>query len=277
MIKEIQNTLSTSTIGELIRNGLNMILIGPPNVGKSSFYNLFLQYNYSIVSSIKGTTRDLIRTTINYEGIPMNIIDTAGIYSSQTNSNLNIIEEEGIKRTLNQLKSNSIDIPVLICDSKNMNINEYNEFRNLQSKPWWIIYNKIDLLNERVDKNKIKSQFKEWNVYDIFPLSSKTGEGLNQFKFSLKSFIKSNLSLSPNVSYDDVNKNDTNVFITEERHKHHLKQCINNLEECLNNINNIELCSYNLKECMNCLGRIIGIIDTEEILDNIFNKFCIGK
>lgn len=277
MIKEIQNTLSTSTIGELIRNGLNMILIGPPNVGKSSFYNLFLQYNYSIVSSIKGTTRDLIRTTINYEGIPMSIIDTAGIYSSQTNSNLNIIEEEGIKRTLNQLKSNSIDIPVLICDSKNMNINEYNEFRNLQSKPWWIIYNKIDLLNERVDKNKIKSQFKEWNVYDIFPLSSKTGEGLNQFKFSLKSFIKSNLSLSTNVSYDDVNKNDTNVFITEERHKHHLKQCINNLEECLNNINNIELCSYNLKECMNCLGRIIGIIDTEEILDNIFNKFCIGK
>lgn len=274
LINDIKNTLNDSNIGNIIKSGLDMILVGPPNVGKSSFYNLFLQYNYSIVSSVKGTTRDILKTTIDYDGIPLNLYDTAGIHD--INKINDDIEKEGINRAINTLKNDN-DIPILLIDCNNFNINDYNMFKNIQQRPWWMLINKIDLVNNQNNIQSIINKFNDWNIYKFFQISCKNNNGIKEFKQNLSDYIKNNLNKSNNLIYNDINKHDTNVYITHERHKYHLNLCIKCLEQSIININNIELCSEDLREAVNCIGRIIGTIDTEQILDNIFSKFCIGK
>ena len=250
---QISQHLNDNKVGQKIKNGLSLAIIGAPNSGKSSLMNFLAQSEVAIVSEIAGTTRDIIDIHLEIAGVPVIISDTAGIRLS-TDS----IEQEGIKRAIK--KAQNADIKIFLVDALNPIIQ-----KDLIDKKTILVFNKIDkILNNAIDFDKIIANFGIDKEIIFLTISITENINFSQLFDALKEKID---LLIPSFN---------SPLITQERYRSSLQNCLNSLESF--NLNkNIEICAENLRICVNEIGKINGKIDIENILDLIFSKFCIGK
>jgi tRNA modification GTPase len=257
IIEKVENLLNSANEGKIIREGLNAVIVGKPNVGKSSLLNALLMEKRAIVTDIPGTTRDIIEEFININGIPVKIIDTAGIRETD-----DIVEKIGVEKS--REKINEADLIILMLDaSKNLDKEDIEIIDYIKDKKYVVLLNKSDL------ENKInKKDIKELNSEYVIEISAKTGEGIENLKEAIKHlFFKG-----------EITAKDT--LITNTRHKESLlraKESLNAGLLALNNTMAIDLASIDLKQAFASLGEITGETLEEDIIDKIFSEFCIGK
>jgi len=263
-IAEIDELIETFKYGKIYREGIKVVIAGKPNAGKSSLLNALLNENRAIVSDIPGTTRDVIEESLNIEGVLFKVIDTAGLRETY-----DIIEQEGVRRAEEQLRK--ADMILLVIDSTDevdeRDMRLYHRVLNLavnESKRCVIVFNKVDLLDGK--------QMQMEKVFEDFPvvhISALTGLGLDKLK-----------KIMVEQSFLGMNRTEASVVITNVRHrdalvkaKQSLLYALKSLEEGMSG----DLVAVDLRAGLNYLGEIIGEVTTEDILNNIFSKFCIGK
>jgi len=247
---EIEKILNDQKVGERIREGFKIAIIGPANAGKSSLLNYLSNRDVAIVSEIAGTTRDVIEAHLNLDGYPVVISDTAGIRESQDE-----IEKKGIKLALK--RAEDADLNIIVIEPKSVNFTGF--LNDLISEKSIIVINKIDLgykdINQKIEKfNPIFLSIKNETNLDGL---------INRIKDKLKNkFVSSNETL-----------------ITRERHRQSLEACVQNLInfEEKNSQEDFDKAAEDLRLATRHLGMIVGKVDVEEILGSIFNDFCIGK
>ena len=247
---EIKSTLDDNKTGEIIREGFKISIVGPPNVGKSSLINYLSKREVAIVSEKAGTTRDVIETHLDLEGIPVIISDTAGIRSSSDE-----IEKMGIKLAIK--RAEDADLIIVLLDPENV---DFKGFFNEKLKDKSIlVINKSDLGIDNLKNYDFK-------VTPYF-ISIKNDSNVKKLVDAIKSKLKKQFLKTDNI------------LITRSRHRLHLKECYKHLEIFLEKKNNQEfdLAAEDLRLAIRHLGTIVGKVDVEEILGSIFENFCIGK
>ena len=247
---EIEKILNDEKVGERIREGFKIAIIGPANAGKSSLLNYLSNRDVAIVSEIAGTTRDVIEAHLNLDGYPVVISDTAGIRDSKDE-----IEKKGIKLALK--RAEDADLNIIVIEPKSVDFTGF--LNDLVSDKSIIVINKIDL-----DYKNINQQIQKFNPI-LISIKNETNleELINRIKDKLKNkFVSSNETL-----------------ITRERHRHSLEACVQNLKnfEEKNSKEDFDKAAEDLRLATRHLGMIVGKVDVEEILGSIFSDFCIGK
>lgn len=249
LIDKFKSLTQSYESGKIIKNGVNLAIIGRPNVGKSSIFNYFLNENRAIVSDIPGTTRDFLEEPLIMGGIRFNLVDTAGIRET-----VDIIEKEGVRRS--KIKIEEADIVLEVDEVTNSDI-------------------KVDALSETDFSSKT---IKVINKIDLIPgvsihalaVSAKSGENMDELEGAIISRAK-----------ELINKNShSDVIITNERHRDCLlKSCeyLVNAKEQIQQGGGNELISFEIRAAMDSISEIIGKTANVDILNNIFTKFCIGK
>ena len=250
VLKNIEKILDDQKVGERIREGFKIAILGPTNAGKSSLLNHLSNRDVAIVSEIAGTTRDVIETHLNIDGYPVIVSDTAGIRESK-----NEIEKKGIKLSLN--RAEEADLKLVVVDAKNLEFTDV--LKGLLDENAILVINKSDLLEGDIDP-----EIKKLNYVFI-----SIKENLNIDELILK--IKNNLK-NKFITSDDI-------LITRERHRQHLEQCLEHLKNFnkKNEVEDFDKAAEDLRLATRHLGMIVGKVDVEEILGSIFNDFCIGK
>ena len=248
--EDIQKILNDQKVGERIREGFKISIIGPTNAGKSSLLNYLSKRDVAIVSEIAGTTRDIIEAHLNLDGYPVVISDTAGIRDSKDE-----IEKKGI--TLALKKSESADLNIIVIEPKSADFTDF--FNDKITKNSILVVNKMDLGTDQVSR--------EIKKHDPIFISIKDEKNLDE----LINLIKENLK-NKFVSSEDI-------FITRERHRINLEQCFESLKnfEEKKSLEDFDKAAEDLRLATRYLGIIVGKVDVEEILGSIFNDFCIGK
>jgi tRNA modification GTPase len=246
----IVKILDDQKVGERIREGFKIAILGPTNAGKSSLLNHLSNRDVAIVSEIAGTTRDVIETHLNIDGYPVIVSDTAGIRDSK-----NEIEKKGIKLSL--IRAEEADLKLVVVDAKNLDFTDI--LKGLLDQNAILVINKSDRL-----KGDIDPEIKKLNHVLI-----SIKENLNIDELILK--IKNNLK-NKFITSDDI-------LITRERHRQHLEQCLEHLKNFnkKNEVEDFDKAAEDLRLATRHLGMIVGKVDVEEILGSIFNDFCIGK
>jgi tRNA modification GTPase len=245
-------------LGNVIKNGVQVAIIGKPNAGKSTLLNTLLNENRAIVSEIAGTTRDTIEEVINIEGIIFRLIDTAGIRQHSAD----IIENFGMERSLQKMEQADIVIYLFDASEEKDEIENIKSLLSKKEKTFLLVANKVDL----VDEIKAKEKFN--NSADIIFISAKEQQHAEQLK---KSLIKKVL---------DGKTQADGTIITNARHYHALQQVSQSLHDIRKGLDEKlpgDLLSSDIRRCMHYLGDITGEITSEDQLDYIFSKFCIGK
>ncbi|WP_346887794.1 tRNA uridine-5-carboxymethylaminomethyl(34) synthesis GTPase MnmE [Clostridium sp. UBA1056] len=255
--KEIKEFIETAEEGKILREGLSTVIVGKPNVGKSSLLNALTKENRAIVTDIPGTTRDVIEEYINISGIPIKVIDTAGIRETD-----DVVEKIGVERS--RAKINDADLIILILDSSNDLSEEDKEIINhISNKKYMILLNKSDL-NSKITQGNLQNI----NCKNIYSISAKTGEGIDKVRTAIKDmFFKGEISTN-------------NIIITNTRHKEALLrayECIESAIDTLNHTFAIDLASIDIRNAWTFLGEITGDSLEENIIDKIFKDFCLGK
>lgn len=249
---QIQTILNTAYQGRLLRDGYTIVLAGKPNAGKSSLLNALAGHDAAIVTDIAGTTRDVLREKIQIDGMPLHIIDTAGLRESD-----NPVEKEGIRRAHEEIKkADEILLLIDVSDPEHQSI--LTSFSS--DAPITKIYNKIDLLGIDPEINQ-SAQGKQ--IY----LSLKTGQGMALLKQHLKETA-------------GFKGNNENVFIARRRHIEALQKSLNFVQSALmqSKTNKAgELVAEDLKLSQQCLTEITGEFSSDDLLGKIFSSFCIGK
>ena len=248
--KEIEKILNDQKVGERIREGFKIAIIGPANAGKSSLLNYLSNRDVAIVSEIAGTTRDVVEAHLNLDGYPVIISDTAGIRESQDE-----IEKKGIKLALKRAEDS--DLNIILIEPKSIDFTGF--LNDLISEKSIIVVNKIDL-----GYKNINHQIEKFNpIFLSIKNETNLDELINRIKDKLKNkFISSNETL-----------------ITRERHRQSLEACVQNLKnfEDKNSQEDFDKAAEDLRLATRHLGMIVGKVDVEEILGSIFSYFCIGK
>jgi tRNA modification GTPase len=244
--QKLQKLLSTYRTGRTIKSGVKVAIVGKPNAGKSSLLNSLLNYDKAIVSPVAGTTRDIVEGSLDINGIRFNFFDTAGIRESG-----DMIEGIGIdmaKRTLN-----SSDIAVFVMDITDIDDQDKQVLKDLGDKLKIVVANKTDLSNTDVDAD--------------IKISTVTGENVEELKQLL--FDK---TVGASV---DLN----GEFLTEERHYDAISKAVQKLDDAITSTKDLplDLASIDIKSAWQYLGEISGKSATEDIIEEIFKKFCVGK
>jgi tRNA modification GTPase len=284
----VQKHLDDSRRGEIIREGLGIVLIGAPNAGKSSLLNALAQRNVAIVTDIPGTTRDVIETTVDIGGYPVVLSDTAGIRETS-----DLVEAEGVFRA--KEKARAANIQLLVVDSS---LGKDHVLETLDQMKWaWkkkeednsrqktlIVLNKWDKVLNDIDffeniGKEIQRKF-HWGETLKITRASCISNQLNGLDHLLQEMEMQIASMLENNEYEEVsieeNENEIPV-ITRERYRQHLNDVLMFLEDFQDESKDLVLRAEDLRQAANCLGKITGRIDIEQILDVIFRDFCIGK
>lgn len=266
IISEIDLIIKSSMKAVKISNGLDVIIVGPPNVGKSSIFNLIVDEAISIVTSEKGTTRDMISSPFDFDGMKVNLIDSAGLRITS-----NKIEKIGIKKTREKYLETSKIILVLSPDSFCEDyLKEIKKISLAKNKKIVIIFNKSDLLDFKIKKKKWLNEIKTLNNFKSMSINCKNQENRKNVALEVIDFIDKNL-----IKQDQAIPE--TVYFGEIRQIEHLKNCthhLKNIEFCKKNI---EIISEEIRLAIKEIENINGNLDYEDKLDYIFNKFCIGK
>jgi len=253
--KTIRDILSKSENGKLIKNGITVALVGKPNVGKSSLLNCLLEENKAIVTEIAGTTRDCVEGTINLDGIILNIIDTAGIRQTE-----DIVESIGVKKSEQVLQSADLVI-MLLNNNETLSKEEETLLEIVRKKKNILVINKVDLL-AKLDP----SIFKEEHPIYISALQDK---GIDQLKNRIKEMFH----------FDEIEQEDY-TYLTNARALSLLRQALEGIQEIKKGVENnmpIDMIEIDLKNVWNLLGNITGETYEEELIDQLFSQFCLGK
>ncbi|MCY6372266.1 tRNA uridine-5-carboxymethylaminomethyl(34) synthesis GTPase MnmE [Clostridium ganghwense] len=257
LLKEVEVLLRSADEGKILREGLSTVIVGKPNVGKSSLLNALLMETRAIVTDVPGTTRDVIEEYMNIDGIPVKVTDTAGIRETE-----DIVEKIGVERSREKIEN--ADLVVLVLDiSRELSDEDKEIIEFIKNKKYVVLLNKSDL-DGKIDKNDIKELDSEY----IIEISAKTGEGIMEFKNIVKE-----LFFSGEIESKDV-------MVTNTRHKEALiraKESLIAANEVLYNTFAIDLASIDLRNAWKNLGEITGDTVEEDIIDKIFSKFCLGK
>ena len=250
--KSLIDILNTATQGAILRDGIHVAIAGKPNAGKSSLLNTLTKQSSAIVTHIAGTTRDVLKETIYVEGMPVHIIDTAGLHNSD-----DVIEQEGIRRAHKEI--NNADLVLLVYDSRDSELDLTILPDSVKDKPKIVIKNKIDLVDLKPRIHKVD------NLMEI-AISAKNGEGIDLVRGTLSEFAGLNSSIE-------------GVFLARKRH-------INAIEETLVFISNAieqleqgssELVAEDLRQAGLQLSQVTGEFSSDDLLGEIFTSFCIGK
>ena len=241
--------------GRVLTEGASILFVGQPNVGKSSLLNALLGEDRAIVTALPGTTRDLLEEGLTIGGVPVRLIDTAGLRESS-----DVIEIEGIRRA--EEKLSRADLVLLLVDSsKKPDELDFYVHKRCQDLPVFLVLTKSDIA---IDFTELP--FCEYPTYKV---SSKTGEGLDALRLAISSFL-----------VGDYLPSSESVMLTERRHYEALLFCQKSLgraSSLLDNDCSLELLAFELREALYFLGQISGETSTESLLDDIFSGFCIGK
>ena len=250
VLNEINKILNDQKVGEIIREGFKIAIVGPTNAGKSSLLNNLSNREVAIVSEIAGTTRDVVETHLNIDGYPVIISDTAGIRDSKDE-----IERKGIKLSLK--KAENADLKLVVVDAKNIDLSGF--LNDLLKDDAILVVNKSDLLKEKLDPKILK--------FNHVLISLKDNLQIDLLILKIKNSLKNKF-----ITEEDI-------LITRERHRQHLLQCANYLKNFLdkNDKKDFDKAAEDLRLATRHLGMIVGKVDVEEILGSIFNDFCIGK
>jgi tRNA modification GTPase len=251
VIKRIDELLKSYSFGRVIRDGVNVAIVGAPNVGKSSLLNYLLKEARAIVSSVPGTTRDIIREEMTIDGILFKLFDTAGLRVSEDS-----IEKEGIRRS-NEVVRNA-DLVLFVSDvEQGFNSDIYEDLLNLVNKDKIInVVNKIDLKHPGIGDDAIN-------------ISALTGEGIVNLLTKMKLLAVGSASYS-----------EKSAVVSNLRHYNCLKRAKDSLMKTCDSITqkySSEFISLDLRGAIDNLGEIIGVVTNDDVLNNIFSKFCIGK
>ena len=250
VLVEIKKILNDQKVGEIIREGFKIAIVGPTNAGKSSLLNNLSKREVAIVSETAGTTRDVIETHLNIDGYPVIISDTAGIRNSKDE-----IEKKGIKLSLK--KAEDADLKLVVVDAKSVDLSGF--LGDLLKKNAILVVNKSDLIDGKLNSEITKE--------DHVLISLKNNHNVDKLITKIKDKLKNEF-----ISNEDI-------LITRERHRQHLTQCVeylNNFSE-KNDKKDFDKAAEDLRLATRHLGMIVGKVDVEEILGSIFNDFCIGK
>ena len=250
VLNEIKKILNDQKVGEIIREGFKIAIVGPTNAGKSSLLNNLSNREVAIVSEIAGTTRDVVETHLNIDGYPVIISDTAGIRDSKDE-----IEKKGIRLSLK--KAENADLKLVVVDAKNIDLSGF--LNDLLKKDAILVINKSDLLKEKLDS--------EISKFNHVLISLKENLNIDKLISKIKNHLENKF-----ISEEDI-------LITRERHRQHLLQCVDHLNNFSdkNDKKDFDKAAEDLRLATRQLGMIVGKVDVEEILGSIFNDFCIGK
>lgn len=260
LLREIKDLIKGAESGKIYREGISTIIIGRPNVGKSSLLNALLRENRAIVTDIPGTTRDIIEEVINIRGIPLKIIDTAGLHETD-----NIIEKIGIEKTREMIEK--ADLVLIVLDAgRGLEEEDLAIIYSVGDKKALFLINKIDLLEKKIDQNKVAGLASGRPVLGI---SAKERTGLNELEEKIFEMV-----MGGRLSGSDA------VLVTNIRHKQALETAAKHLEDAVNEIKKnapVDVVAIDIRAAWEALGEITGSTVTEDLLDRIFADFCIGK
>ena len=262
VLEKMEQLYRNSSTGTIIKSGVQIAIVGKPNVGKSSLLNAMLNYDKAIVTDIAGTTRDVIDGTYEYNGVKFTLLDTAGIRESE-----DIVEKMGVQLSINTINSANV-IVVMFDASKELDSKDQSVINLLQEhsdKPIVVVQNKLD--NENFKTRINKEQFTNFNKIKFVDISAKEHNGVENLKQIIFDFC-----VGGYVNSDAI-------YLTNARHVNAIKEAIRYLNQAIENISlhSIDCICLDIKEAWNALGEITGKCITEDVVEAIFSKFCLGK
>lgn len=257
--KEINKLYDTAESGKILRDGLKTVIVGKPNVGKSSLLNAVLGENRAIVTDIPGTTRDVIEEFVNIKGIPLKIVDTAGIRETE-----DVVEKIGVEKSKEFF--NSADLSIVVLDSsRELEIEDIEILEAVQPNKTIVLLNKTDL-DQVIDIEKIKQFVDEKNIITISALQH---EGIEKIHDKIEDMV-----------FEGTVRNSSDLVVTNSRHKDALYKAKQSISDALTAIDSympLDFIEVDFKNIWDYLGYINGDTVTEDLLDTIFSNFCIGK
>jgi len=269
-VSDLRNTiqihLQDSRRGEIVRSGIRLAIFGPPNAGKSSLLNFLAKREAAIVTSIPGTTRDILELSLDIDGLPIIVSDTAGLRHTD-----DLVESIGVERARNAVKAADVSLcvlalPEVVTESPSSPINIPPELGPLISPDTFFLLNKSDLLPSLHSQRDMPST-RAWTT------SLSTGEGTTKFLSGFGQALKQRYSLA-----DNNTSNSQTPLITHARHRVHLETAYRFLEAFdLWEADDAVLAAEELRHAARAIEKISGLIGTEDILDALFRDFCIGK
>lgn len=263
-LKEINNIINTYDQGKYIKDGVNVAILGKPNVGKSSLLNLLAKSDKAIVTDIPGTTRDIIEERINIGNIILNISDTAGIRDTE-----DVVEKIGVKRSIKKIDEVDLVIYILNVEDgvQKQDLEILSKIQNKGVKLITVI-NKMDK-KEKTKFDTILNELENNNISNVINMSILNETGIEELKNKIEEIF---------INYDLDFENE--LIITNERHKDLLKKSLSYLNEAKSQILNnepIDIVSIVIKSATKSLGEIIGADVSQDVVNKIFEKFCLGK
>lgn len=252
---KIKNLLSNADEGKIIRDGLNIVIVGKPNVGKSSLLNALLKEKRAIVTDVPGTTRDVIEEYVNLDGIPIRITDTAGIRETE-----DVVERIGVEKSKQKIEE--ADLIILMLDtSREIDEEDKAIIDKIKDRKYIVLLNKIDL------EMKISEEIIS-NLNNKIDISAKTGKGIGDLKNRIKDL------------FFNGEINSESLIVSNTRHKQALYRAKENCETAIGRVNAneyLDLVSIYITAAMKALGEITGNELEEDLLNKIFSEFCVGK
>ena len=241
--------------GRILTEGIKTVIIGRPNVGKSSILNKLLDTNKAIVTDIPGTTRDIVEGNISFNGVLLNIIDTAGIRNTT-----DVVEKIGVERSLSKIDEADL-VLVILNNNDELTQDDLDILEKTKNKTNIVVINKNDL-ESKLDTTKL-------NGHEIIYTNTIDLDGIDTLKNKISTMFK----------LEEIKQKDYN-YITNTRQIAKIKECLNmisDIKESINNATPLDMIEIDIKNIWNTLGEIIGESYTEELLDELFSKFCVGK
>ena len=252
---KIKDIITKSENGKMIKEGIKTVIIGRPNVGKSSILNCLLEEDKAIVTDVAGTTRDIVEGMISIDGILLNIIDTAGIRETS-----DIVESIGVEKSLSLIEDADLILFVLNQNDE-LNLEDREILKKIKDKNSIIIINKIDLEN-KIDLDDVGKE-------NIVYISALNNIGIDELKKSIKEMF----------NFEKIEQEDY-TYLSSARSISLMKRALDSLNQVEDGINNnmpIDMIEIDLKDVWNLLGEVIGENYSEELIDQLFSQFCLGK
>ena len=258
LLEELDELLKTSDNGRIIKEGIKTVIVGKPNAGKSSLLNVLVGEDRAIVTDIAGTTRDILEESIQLQGISLNIMDTAGIRDTE-----DIVEKIGVDKA--KAHANEADLVIYVVDaSRELDENDFEIMEMIQDKKSVVLLNKSDL-DTVVTKDMVKVHIDK----PMIEISAKEESGIRELEETLK-----NMFFHGEISFNDE------VYITNIRHKTAIQNAYDSLQKVIMSIDNDmpeDFYSIDLLDAYESLGSITGETIGEDLVNEIFSKFCMGK
>lgn len=256
---EIEKLLEVANQGKILREGIKTAIIGRPNVGKSSLMNALVQEERAIVTDIPGTTRDIIEEYVNVRGIPLKLIDTAGIRETK-----DLVEQIGVERSHKILQEADL-VLFMLNNNEEITDDDRKIIDSLNDTNYIVIINKTDL-PQKINMNEVKALVKDRTVITTSLIND---EGLDQLEKAI-----SNIFFTEDLFSDDV------TFVSNVRHIHLLKQAKSALEDAMEALElgvPLDMVQIDVRRTWEYLGEIIGDTASESLIDQLFSQFCLGK